>query len=193
MKRASFVWAVILAALMLVGCPAGPVREKEQVLARVNDYELTVGEFEELLAEEIEMTPDYKLTREGRQRFLDQLVRKELLIQEAQRLQIDRRERFVKGIERFWEQTLIRDLLDMKNQELKRRTSITQEEIAGRYEALKAQRGEATPPLEELAPRLERELRDERMRQALDRWLEGLRGNGKIFIDNDLLQRSQGG
>jgi len=180
-------------AVLLAGCPSGPPREKERVLARINDFELTLSEFEEQLAGEIEMNSDYKLTQEAKTQFLEQLVRKELLIQEAQRLKIDRRDKFVKGIERYWEQTLIRDLIDLKNQEIRKRTAITQEEIAQRYDALKAQGGDSTPPLAEVAPRLERELREERMRQALEQWLTGLRQKGGIHIDSELLQHSEGG
>jgi len=48
-------------------------------------------------------------------------IKKQILIQEAQRQGLDRKKSFMKTIERYWEQTLIKELL---NEEFKR---ITQE------------------------------------------------------------------
>jgi hypothetical protein len=91
----------------------------------INDYHLTLDEFQDQLAAELKLEKDFKLTEEAKREFLEGLIRKELLIQEAKRLKLDRKEKFVRAIERYWESTLIRDIMDLKGKEIAKKIFVS--------------------------------------------------------------------
>jgi len=106
-----FIYLVVLiAVLVLPACSQGRP-DNSPVIADINGYKLTRADFLGQLKAEVEFDRDFKVTREAKQELLEQIIRRELLIQEAQRQRLDRQPRFVRAIERYWESTLIRDLL----------------------------------------------------------------------------------
>ena len=111
--------------------------EEDKALAKVNDYVLTLDEFQVQLAQELKLDKEFKLTKRAKKEFLDQLITKELLIQEAKRRKLDRKEKFIRTIEQYWESTLIRDLMEMEGQKIEKCTLVSQEEIEIRYKEMK--------------------------------------------------------
>lgn len=180
-----FTWILLLS----VPCCTEQNKEDGEVLARINDYELTKGEFESLLVSDLEFEPDFKLTKEARELFLDQLIQKELLIQEAKRLRLDTEEKFIKAIERYWEATLIKELMDLKGKELNKRTYVTQEEVEVRYEEMKNS-DDTTPPFERIAKEIAQKLREEKKRKKLREWIYSLRKTAKIEINEEQLSKN---
>lgn len=160
--------------------------EEAKILARINDYTLTLNDFESQLTAELELDKDFKLTKAAKKEFLEGLIEKELLIQEAKRLQLDRKERFIKAIERYWESTLIRDLMELKGEEITQRAYISQEEIEAYYRALQRSR-EPIPPLKELEEEIIKELKESKKTRMLDEWISDLRKKARIEINQQLL------
>jgi len=187
MKKGLFFILIFYSFIFLSGCTQERV-EKKEVIARINDYKLTRQEFEDLLIEELTMETDFKVTREAKSAFLEQLIRKELLIQEAQKLGMDRKKKFIKTIERYWESTLIRDLMESKGDEFDKRTYVSEEEIDVRYQEMKKTKGKL-PPLEEIRDKIAEQLRDQKKRDKLKLWINNLRKSAKIEIDQKLLQQ----
>lgn len=167
-------------------CCSQEQTEKKEILAKINDYELTLKDFEIQLGDELEMDQDFKLTREARKEFLDQLIRKELLIQEAKRLKLDRRNSFVRTIERYWESTLIRDLMELKGREINKRTLVSQEETESRYEKMK-QSDPDLAPFKDMREKIAGQIKEEKKRKRLVDWINELRKDSKIEIDQKLL------
>jgi hypothetical protein len=157
----------------------------KKVLARINGYELTLEEFQNQLAEELELERDFKLTRQAKKDFLEELIRKELLIQEAKRLKLDRKEKFLKAIERHWESVLIRDLMEMKSQEESKRILVSQEEIESFYQEMMG----SEPPvsLDEIRDSLIRDIRQKKCSQVLSQWICELEAGAKIERNENLL------
>lgn len=189
MKKGLFFILIFYSFIFLSGCTQERA-EKKEVIARINDYKLTRQEFENQLIEELTMETDFKVTREAKSIFLEQLIRKELLIQEAQKSGMDRKKKFVKTIERYWESTLIRDLMELKGDEFDKRTYVSEEEIDARYQEMKKTE-EELPPLEEIKKNIAEQLKDQKKREKLRQWINNLRKNAKIEIDQKLLH--QGG
>lgn len=186
MKRQIGITLALSICVFLYCCTLEKSQEK-QVIAKINDYELTFREFEEQLITELEMNPDYKLTQSAKIEFLEQLIRKELLIQEAKKLKLDRKNQFIKTIERYWESTLIRDLMELKGKSLSQRTYITKEEIEARYQLLKTENSRL-PPRNELWERIKNSLKEEKKQIKLKEWIINLRENAQVETDLDLLQ-----
>jgi len=178
----------IVVAVAIIACsPPSETAGDGQTLATINDYRLTIGAFERQLASELELEKDYKLTESAKREFLETLISKELLIQEAVRLKLDRKEAFTKAIEKYWESTLIRDLIDQKSREIGKTIVVTQEEIAERYDTLKQSSAEIGPLTEQMQAQLHQELQAAKKSKRLSAWIEKLRDQADIEIDEALL------
>jgi hypothetical protein len=180
--------AVYLGALMVIlglVCCAQERTEESPLLCRINNYELSLAEFEQHLMAEQELDPDFKVTRQAKEAFLEELIRKELLIQEAKKLELDNREKFIRTIERYWEMTLIRDLITLKSREIEATIQIDGDEIAARYQEMKADHPDL-PELEKVRDTIQKELRGKEKSRLLAEWMSELRENGRVEIDDTL-------
>lgn len=180
-------FSAVLFFLSITLCCCSPEKvEEHNILARINDYNLTVDRFQHQLAAELELEKDFKLTNEAKKEFLEELIKKELLIQEAKKLRLDTRDSFIRAIERYWESTLIRDLIELKSKEIQKRTYVSQEEIEARYKEMKGS-DETLSPLEEIQEEISTELQEEKKSHLLDEWIGELRKKANIEINEQLL------
>jgi len=184
-KRFFFVLFFLSLSLF---CCSQEKTEKGKILARINDYNLTLEEFQYQLAAELQMEKDFKLTKEAKKEFLEELIRKELLIQEAKKLNLDRKEKFVRAIEHYWESTLIRDLMELKSKEIAQRAYISQDEIERYYKEMQNS-GEELPPLQELKEKITKELEGKKKTGMLKEFINDLREKAKIEINQGLLYK----
>lgn len=113
---------IILATLALVWVVNRDTRpENPDAVLTVNGRQFTAGE----LAERQQHSPYHDRSQ---QEFIDQLVTRELLIQEARREGIDREEQFRRSIQDYFEQSLIKVLTDRRMEA--ENISVSLEEIA---------------------------------------------------------------
>ena len=187
MKK-SFLYLLLPALFFCLFCCTSENTEKHKTLAGIDDYNLTLNEFQHQLAAEMELDKDFKLTKEAKKEFLEGLIRKELLIQEAKKLQLDRKKSFVRTIERYWEFTLIRDLMEMKGREISRKILISQEEIDACYENIKKSE-DRFPPLSELQEKITEDLKEKKKTGMLKEWVNDLRKKANIRINEELLYK----
>ena len=189
-KPVSFGLFVLAALTIVAACSPSPENAgNEKTLARINDYRLSLNTFQRQLASELELEQDYKLTEDAKKEFLESLIRKELLIQEAVRLKLDRKTAFRESIEKYWESTLIRDLISLKSREISETIYISQEEIAERYNALKQTAPDLGPLTGDLQDQLRQELTASKKTRELDSWIGDLKRKATIEIDENLLSR----
>ena len=102
-------------------------------------------------------------------------------------MQLDRQEKFIQAIERHWEATLIRDLMERKAKDSTLRAYVTQEEIASYYQQMKSHQNDV-PPLDAVRDDISRTLLDAKKGQKLRRWVQELRNSADIDIDMELLK-----
>ena len=124
------------------------------------------------------------LTDETRDRFVEYLIRKELMIDEAVRMELDRKKNFIKTIERYWESTLIRNLLDIKSAELAKLVLITDDEINAYYDKNK---DDFDAPLPQVMDNIRGILRTQKLEVKLEDWTRSLRKSADIFINEALI------
>ena len=181
LKTGMLLVLVLVVSAALAACSGEPEEDRGPVVARINDYELTLEEYETQLNSDVSMSELYRLTEEDKREFLERLIRKELLIQEAMRRKLDRREAFVRAIERYWESTLIRDLMELEGEEIRERSSVTEKEIRARYEQMKEAKANL-PPFEEMRERIGRTLLEETRQERLRAWVESLREGADVEV-----------
>ncbi len=185
MNKNLIYFLLLLLPLSFAACSNREQAEGE-TLAKINDYDLRYGEFQRQLVQELNFDADLKLTKKVRTAFLEQLIQEELLIQEAKRLQIDRKEKFMRAIERYWKSTLIRDLLERKGREISETILIPQAEIEAYYGRIK-EGGETVQSLAEMQDKIAKELKEKRMSERLKKWMANLKKNATIEINQKLL------
>lgn len=100
--------------MFLAGCSC-PLPRDKKILARINNYEITLDEFEEQFRGSLYSKDN---TLEARKEFLKVLIGRKLILQDAQAKGLDKKKEFLKMIERFWEQSLLKLALQRKSQEI---------------------------------------------------------------------------
>ena len=160
--------------------------DQGEVLARINDYRLYLDDFQKQLAEEVELDHEFKITREAEEKFLEDIIKKELLLQEAKKYRLDQEKDFIRTIERYWEATLIRNLLMIKGREIEKLITVSQEEIKDYYLNMKKTRDDL-PPLGDMQDELRRIVKEDKKTQQLEAWITKLRTKAEVVSNLDLL------
>ncbi len=108
---------VLVAFLFMSGCGPEPSADtNEDLVVSVNDYQITRDEFESEFKNSAYGAVN---TLESRQNFLNALIDRKLILQYAQKEGFDKERNFLKSIEKFWEQSLLKIALDKKTIEIK--------------------------------------------------------------------------
>ena len=179
MKKAS-MYLLLFICFLSIFCCSQEKKDENEILAKINDYALTLDEFHSQLAAELEMDRDFKI--------LEGLIKKEILIQEAKKRDLDRKEKFTRAIEHYWESTLIRDLMEAKGKEIEKRTIISQEEIESRYKEMKKSEAEL-PPFEDIHEKIERKMIEQKKHRVLKEWIDDLRKKAHVEVKQELLSK----
>ena len=163
MKLSYILLALIISGIMSGCCCKTESKKlsKKTVIAKINNYVLTVNDFEEEVApraRDISVSPDVEKAKED---ALDEIVTKKILLQEAQAQSFDKDAKFMKEIERYWEQALLKLLINKKLSEFSKNIPA---DIKG-------------------------ELRKKMLQSELDKWLTNMRSSAHIKIYKDNLKK----
>jgi hypothetical protein len=188
MQKTIFCLLFLIMALSLYSC-GSEQGGKDTVIATINDYNLLLEEFQIQLSQELEYDDEFKLTPKAKKAFLEEIIRKELLIQEGKRMNIDRKDKFMRAIERYWESTLIRDLMEIKGQEINKKIIVSESEIKNEYEK-KYQSSGKNPQLENVKTDILRSLKENKKTDMMRKWIMDLRENADVQINEDILYKN---
>ena len=134
-KKYVFLMTMVFILAVLTGC--AEKQPSEKVVAVINDYKMTGEDFNYESKEILhvgKLIGDIPVTRED---ILDALIIKEILLQEAQRKDLDKDKDFLRSIELHWEQTLIRNLLTKKSREIEKAVAVYEDEVVAYYDNMK--------------------------------------------------------
>src|SRR3972149_4934036 len=106
-------------------------------IAVVNDTPISLSEFQKEVSILSKRNPAFKATPQTLEEQLNTIIDKKLLLQEARSLGLAEDERFIETIKTFWEQTLIKELLELKAREWADRLFVTEEEINRQYQRMR--------------------------------------------------------
>lgn len=124
--RRLFVYLMVIVSISLFYFGCAKKEAPQRAVAKINDYYLT----EEDLKDKMLHSPYSRETSGDLKTFLDIAIREQILIQEAQRLDLDKKKTFMKTIERYWAQTLIKELLDKQSQKIMQNITPEQRDAA---------------------------------------------------------------
>jgi thioredoxin 1 len=157
-----------------------------QVLVRVNDEKITVDQFNKELAK-VDPPLIREMFREEPNNLLERMIVKTLLLQEAKKQGVSAPVKTYKDAAKNPlppEESIIVQYLEKK---FSSPPEVTREEVEGFYKMYK-DRMEGKP-LKEVAPAIEQYIREAKQQQVIAQFLEELRKNAKVDIDQDRLTK----
>jgi len=155
-----------------------------QVLVRVNDEKITVDQFNKELAK-VDPPLIREMFREEPNNLLERMIVKTLLLQEAKKQGVSAPVKTYKDAAKNPlppEESIIVQYLEKK---FSSPPEVTREEVEGFYKMYK-DRMEGKP-LKEVAPAIEQYIREAKQQQVIAQFLEELRKNAKVDIDQNRL------
>jgi peptidyl-prolyl cis-trans isomerase C len=125
----------LLVVFTLSACGKTQTGDKADYLAKVGNARITQADLEK----EMQNLPDYAQSmfegKEGKKRFLDEVIKKEILYQEAVKKGLDQSPEFKQKLEEFKKLTLISELLE---KEIMSKGGVTDQDVKDYYEKNKA-------------------------------------------------------
>lgn len=115
---------ILIFILLLCACRGAD--NGARIVLKVGDIEVTKAEFEGNFKDSPYGTQD---TGENRKRFLEAYALRLILLTQAQEYGLDRDPRFLKDVEFFWQQALIKCLLEKKMSEYAMTVKISDAEV----------------------------------------------------------------
>jgi hypothetical protein len=173
-----------ISALLCAGCAAD--KSDNTVIATVNGQPIYLKEFKRELSIRVKQNPTLETNDATIEKLADTLIDRQIIIQEAMKKNMAQEEKFVDTIKAFWEQTLIRDFIERKNNEFGRYVFVTDKEVKDYYGTLKKQNPEV-PPYEEAYEQLKETIEQKKKSQALENWLNDRRRDSKIITNKKLI------
>jgi len=175
----AIIYLTVLVTVSSVGYGCARNQASDKIAIKINDYTLTAGEFQELFSE-LTISEDTALHRE---QFLENLINRKLLLQEAQRLGLDKKKDFLRDIENFWEQSLLKIVIDVKIKELSNQVSIDDAQVEQRYKKWALENPNETKSIEEVREIIRWQMLREQQAVVLNTWIDGLKKNARITVD----------
>lgn len=133
--------AALLAAGALALASCGPAPPRQEHVAVVNGAPIGVEEFAQEASMASERYPEIAAdprSDEALTFILDSMILKKLMIQEAARMGLSEDREFLDTIKMFWEQTLIKKLIDTRGTELSKNLTVSDEEADAHWRRMGA-------------------------------------------------------
>ena len=131
--RSSAIKVLVLALLLAIlsACNDKP-EASTKALAIINGKEITASEFDLRWSQLPEFARKTYAGQDGRKKFLEELITRELLLQESRKRGLDRDRALVERVERFKERSVLDNLM---KEEVDSRITVTLEEMKAYYAA----------------------------------------------------------
>jgi len=164
------VIVILLGIALLTGCAKKP--DKDKIVAQINNYQVTIDDFNE----EAKMS----IPGASKDQILQDIIIKELLLEEAQKNDLDKNRRFMKEIENYWKQALIKRVIFIKGEEFLASSKASNAEIKERYDLMAKQSDGKIKPFNKMADVIRQEIRVRKAQIMLDQWIEQLKNKATI-------------
>jgi len=151
---------------------------ERQVLAAINDRKITVAQFDRELTKI--PAPFQEVFREEPKEYLEQLIMKEVLLQEAKRLGV-KGDPAAKAEDA--EMSVIQNLV---KKEVFDKVEVDPKEVEELYKQHKDQMGKK--PLKEVAPLIDAAIREAKGKEKSEAYIASLKNKAKIEVDEKLLK-----
>lgn len=174
--------AMVLLSFAAYGCGRKePASGDNRLVVRINNYKMTVKDFKDEARFIMAASPEGGGVS-ANDNILDEIITKKVLLQEAQRYNFDKNRTFMKEVERYWEQALLKLLYKNKVEELSRAISVSDDEVRGEYVRLVNAKAidEAAQPFDKVSDELRKDIYTRKLQNAINIWINGLKAAARI-------------
>ena len=178
MKKITLVAFICFLSVLNLCCSPGP----DKTAISIGNIKFSADEFNKAFRQSIYADSP---TKENRKLFLETFINRKLILKEAASQNMDKDPRFLESIQIFWEQSLMKLILDKKIKELSSQTRLTEQEINNYYEAHREDFSDKQ--LSEVYGQVKLQLSILKQRAALDSWIRSLKDKNTIKADTKLL------
>ena len=186
MRKILLCVTISILAFLQVSCSENS--KSSEAVAQIDSYYMSVDDFRQDIKSLSLYRPRNIKTYEGRLNVLNDIIEKEVLLREAQSLNLDKDEKFRKTIENYWKQTLLIMLIEKKGKEISERVFVYDNEIQAYYKILK-EKNPDVGPLAEVKPEIKRVIRSEKETTMMREWIEELKDKSYIKINEEVLKQ----
>ncbi len=182
----TFIIALAL-LLSLNGCGSNDAKPKDRkIVAMINRYAMTADDFNDeakLILANKNFSGNPATIRED---LLNEMINKKVLLQEAERRNFDKNAAFMKEIERYWEQALLKLLIRQEMGELSRGITVSESEVREEYNRMAKEDSANIAPFDKKAEEIKDDIYNKKMQNAIDAWTRELRmkADVKIYKEN---------
>jgi len=176
------IFVLLSILIFIAGCNRAP--KDKQNLAKINNYEISIDEFNRDFKDSSYARND---TPDSRRDFLNNLINRKLILQDAQKKGLDKDRDFLKMIENFWEQSLLKLAIDKKTKEVSGEASVSDSEIEDAYKNL-VKEDKTDKTYDQMYQQIKWELTRAKQTQLLNDWIDQLHKKAQIQVDYDLLK-----
>jgi len=174
---------ILMVSFIAVGCCQLNKQKKNKVLVRINNYEITVDEFNKDFNDSAYARRD---DTQSKKDFLNFLIDKKLMLQEAQGLGLDKEKSFLDMVESFWEQSLLKLIIERKSKEIASSVQVSDKEIQDAYQTLLKQ-GKVDKDYYMVRDQIRWDLIKEKETKMMNDWINSLKAKADIEIDYKLM------
>jgi len=174
------IFSTLLVLFILSGC--GKVDKTSPAAIEISGIKVTVNEFERAFENSFYAKED---TPSARREFLDNLITRKLILKEAEKQGLGKDADFLKDVELFWEQSLLKTILDRKIKELSLNVKIDDKEIRNYYRTHNDYFKDKE--LGDVYGEIKWLILKEKQREAIEGWTDALRKNSNVKIRYNLL------
>lgn len=176
---------ILIVTLFLAGCYS--CQEPKDTAVKINNYRISQAEFEQEFQDSVFARDD---TPQSRREFLDNLIDRTLILQDAQGKGLDKDPKFLKAVEKFWAQSLLKSALEKKSREIAGASSVSDKEIEEAYKKM-FESGRTSAPYDEMYQELKWELTRRKESAMMNDWLVALRKQADIRLKDDLIPKDK--
>ena len=173
---------IFIAVCLICGC--GSRAEKKSAAIKIDNINITANEYAEAFKNSPYASSD---TPEARKEFLNNFITRMLIFREAERIGMDKNPEFLNSIQFFWQQSLLKLMLDRKIKELSLYIRVDDREIKDYYQANAAVEfsGRDLPAVYDEIKWI---VLNKKQKTLMDDWINSLRSASKIDVNYRLLK-----
>jgi len=174
---------LLIVLFIAVGCCPLNKQKKKKILVKINNYEISTDEFNKDFNDSA--YAGYS-TPQAKKDFLNFLINKKLMLQEAQKLGLDKEEGFLDMVESFWEQSLLKLIIEKKSKEIASTVQVYDKEIENAYQSLSKQ-GKVDKDYYMVRDQIRWALIKEKETKMMNDWIDSLKNKAQVEIDYNLI------
>jgi len=161
----------------------GWIWNKKKPAIKIGPIEITAQEFNDAFnSSPFARSEDVS----AKKKFLENFISRKLILKEAEEEGLDKNPEFLKDVQLFWEQSLLKLMLSRKIKELSSKIKVQEDEIKNYYSAHKNKEF-AGKNFAEVYDQIKWLLFNQKQQRALEKWIESLKEKTKINIDYSAL------